>query len=262
MYQRPNAPRTIGGVLDDSFRLYRATVRDWWLPSLLLALLSSAGAIFLTLRIGLRATPADLFAFYRSPPMLLALLVRIVLSVWFYMTVLAAIAAAAVGEEHSVRDAFGKGLRVTPFAIVAGILYGLAVLAGCVLLLIPGLYVLGRLQFWPVALVVGRPRPVDALAGSWRMVKGYWWRTVTILSVLLFMLLAMFLLIGFTAGLLVVVMRPNPTAAVIAAQGIAGLLNVVITPVFPAAAVATYLDLRLRAEGGDLESRVRDLKPG
>ena len=262
MYQRPSAPRTIGGVLDDSLRLYRASARDWWLPSLLLALISTAAAIYYVLRLGARPTPADMFALYRSPALVLGMLVRIVIAIWLYMTMLASMAATATGEALAVAGAFGKGLRLLPAAVLATILSVLAVGAGVVALVIPGLYVLGRLYFWPAALSIDRPDALGALGASWRMVKGHWWRTAAILTVLTFMLFAMFLVVGFVAGLMAAVARPTALSAIVVIQGVTGVLNVVIAPLFPAAAVATYLDLRLRAEGGDLEARVQDLKPG
>jgi hypothetical protein len=261
MYQRPSAPRTIGGVLDDSFRLYRESARDWWLPSLLLAVISAAAAVYLTLRLGVGATPAMVFSVYKAPPMLLMLLVRIVVATWLFMTMFAVIMATATNETLSRGEAFRKALRLVPSALGTGILYGLACVVGLILLIVPGLYVMTRLQLWPAALTLGRTNPFDALGSSWQMVKGHWWRTVTILAVLTFMLIAMLFLVGFIAGLLFVVLRPTSLSAIVATQAVASLINIVLTPVFPAAIVATYLDLRLRAEGADLEARVRDLKP-
>ena len=262
MYQRPSAPRTIGGVLDDSFRLYRSSARDWWLPSLLLAVISAIAATYVTLRLGIQPKPADMLAVYKEPAMLLSLLARIVVAAWLWMTITTVITATASGETLSRGEAFRKALRLVPSTVGAAILYCLACGAGLVLLIIPGLYLMTRLQFWPVALTLGTTSPTDALGSSWRMVKGHWWRTVTILTVLTFMLIAMFLLVSFIAGLLLVATGSNPLTAIVATQGIVNLINVAITPVFPAAMVATYLDLQLRAEGADLEARVRDLKPG
>ena len=42
MYQKPAVPRSIGGVLDDSLQLYKASLPSCWLPALLVSLVTGA----------------------------------------------------------------------------------------------------------------------------------------------------------------------------------------------------------------------------
>ncbi|MBS0395714.1 MAG: hypothetical protein JSR54_13920, partial [Proteobacteria bacterium] len=61
MYQKPTAPQTIGDVLDDSFRLYRATLRLWLLPSVVMAVVSGAFSVYMLMQLGpVMARPTDL----------------------------------------------------------------------------------------------------------------------------------------------------------------------------------------------------------
>src|ERR1700722_7477393 len=46
MYQKPTVPQSIGGVLDDTLQLYKASFASCWLPALLTALIAGAFSYF------------------------------------------------------------------------------------------------------------------------------------------------------------------------------------------------------------------------
>jgi len=144
MYQRPDRPRTIGGVLDDAVRLYRVSARYWWLPSLLLALLATAAESYYALQIGPRPTPGSMMALYKSPQMILTFGIRMLLTVYLYMVMQVSMAAIATGADLPLAGAFRKALRLLPATILGTIASLLASLVGLVLLIIPGVYVFGR----------------------------------------------------------------------------------------------------------------------
>jgi hypothetical protein len=261
MYQRPGAPSTIGGIIDDSIRLYKATIRTWWLPSLLLSALSIAVTILMFLRLGATPSPADMLKLLRLPIVWAVYPLMMVLSVWMYMVMIANMTATVGGEQLSLAGGFARGLRSLPAALAATILFFLCFVVGTVLLIVPGIYAFGRLQYWPAALFAEDAGPVQALGSSWRLVKGNWWRAMTIFSVLLIMVIVLSMVITFVAGITVAVAHLDAASALIGVQALSNVANILIVPVFPAALVATYGDLKLRRDGGDLEARVQDLKP-
>ncbi len=75
----------------------------------------------------------------------------------------------------------GQGSRLVTINLVnfflASILYLLIVLAGILLLIIPGIYFAVRLYLYPNAIVVDRKGPLESLKRSWKVTKGKWWLT-------------------------------------------------------------------------------------
>jgi uncharacterized BrkB/YihY/UPF0761 family membrane protein len=133
--------------------------------------------------------------------------------------------------------------------------------ATLILLVIPGLYVLGRWAYWVVALVDERASGASALNTSWRLVHGHWWRASTILGVLFILVIVLGLLVAIIAGILVAIFRPTVATIQLDTLLISAALNIFFIPLFPAALVTTYLDLKLRAGGGDLAARISNLQP-
>ncbi|MBS0375648.1 MAG: hypothetical protein JSR73_13805 [Proteobacteria bacterium] len=260
MYQRPSAPRPIGGVLDDSFRLYRASFGAWWLPSLLSVIAAALLQGAVMLKAG-RATVGvlELSKFINSPGMALLAIASWFTQLWSYFAIFAAVAAVHGGAAPTAAIGLRPGLRVVPAAVLAGLLYLLAVMGGTLLLIIPGIYVFGRLQFWPVSLVEDRASPMESLRASWRAVHGHWWRTAIILTVLLIILIVLVMVGGILAGVLAAAGALDRTGLVIATEVFEIAAGFLTGALFPAALIVTYADLKLRREGGDLEARLKEL---
>lgn len=90
----------------------------------------------------------------------------------------------ARGEHPSVGKALSDGIRVLPVVSLAVLLYTLAIIAGTLALIIPGIFLAVRLYFAAQAAVVDDAHGVEALRRSWRLVEDSWWRTFGILIVL------------------------------------------------------------------------------
>ena len=80
-------------------------------------------------------------------------------------------------------------------AIVGGILYGLAVLVGSVLLVVPGIIAYVALSFTLLYIATEDQNAVAALASSWHTTRGHWLRLFLLLTVV-------FGLLGLTQGVL------------------------------------------------------------
>jgi hypothetical protein len=98
------------------------------------------------------------------------------------------------------------------------------------------------------------------LSYSYRTVRGHWWRTAGLLTIIGVMLLAFAVLVALFTTL---PMFMNPQAAFdLAAVSwyidyiLSPLLSGVFTPLWCALFMAAFFDLKLRHEGGDLAARI------
>jgi hypothetical protein len=68
-----------------------------------------------------------------------------------------------------------RSLAVGPVYLMASVLYGIAVLAGTVVLILPGIYVAVRLAFFGQILASRRATAFNALSASASLSAGVWW---------------------------------------------------------------------------------------
>jgi hypothetical protein len=270
MYQKPTVPRSIGGVLDDTLQLYKASFASCWLPALLTGLVSGAFTYFVLavpITSGLPQANPLLAAMDRyknlGPAYNVGNIAVSVVTLLLSGMMIANIAAVSRGETPAFGTALSLSLRRLLAMIGATILFGLAVGVGFVLLLIPGIYLAVRLQLFLVPLIIEPQGPAASLGTSWRLVGGNWWRALTVVTVLFVILLVLELLLGALTGAVGVFIggRPIDTAHMIAKVSLATLaigavVRVFTAPLICAVGVALYHDLLLRKGGGDLEARL------
>lgn len=116
----------------------------------------------------------------------------------------------------STREALGFGFRWLPAVLGVSIVCGVAVFAGIIAFIVPGIYLLVRWAMVLPAMLVEDGRPFAALERSAELVRGRWW---TVFGLLL-------------AGYLI----PAVVAAVVQ-QGILGLSGLATAPRTPEALV-------------------------
>jgi hypothetical protein len=266
MYSRPTAPLTIGSVIDDAIKIYLASFRRIWPIALWASLI--AGAFGLVLGLYLLNTlhaisgPAVLRA-YMNPTVSLLYLVQIVLTIAFYGALIAAQDAATGGNPPLTNgEAIALGFHRLGRAVGAGLLLWIVIAVGLVLLVIPGIYFMLALCLSPVAMFVDDAGAVQSLEISRSLVKGHWWRTFTIFSVALVVMMVLAMVIGVVIGGFAFIWRRDPVGTQIASQLVGIVANVFILPMMPAILIAIYRDLKLRREGGDLAARVGALAKG
>jgi hypothetical protein len=264
MYQQPTAPRSVGGVLDDAIRLFIRTVRYWWLPGLLIAAVSGLIQIYIAAAAGgARQTPQQMLAMLSSPSIWLAYLLLLFGSVYFYLVMYASINAVAGGHEPALGEGYAIAWRAMPRQILAGIMMMLATVGGLILLVLPGIWIAVGMCLSPVVIVAEQPTASKALARSWHLVKGNWWRTfgvIVIAGILLVVLqwvVVMLVTVGF--GLAAAGSKPDIAVITITLQLAVAVVRFITAGLLPAATVALYRDLRLRRDGDDLEARVSGL---
>lgn len=273
MYTLPAKPEPIGIVLDDAIELYRSSFRCCWPISLVGTILITAlqlrayaglpdvsftgqSARQLLTDIGqsfLHLNRGGSFAFLNT---LLVLVIELVL----YGALFAQMHHVAVhGRGLSSMDAWVVGLRRLPGLVVAAFIWTVAIGFGMVFLLVPGIYLWGKLEFWIAAAFVDDVGSIGGLGRSWELTRGNWWRSVTGLSVAMLLMVVLGTATEVAAALSLTVVS-DLTTLLLVAQLIQGVAAIFVRPMLPAAALAIYYDMKLRRDGEDLLTRAKSLQ--
>ena len=155
--------------------------------------------------------------------------------------------ALARGEEPTVGGALrSASTRLLP-AVAAVVVYSLAVAAGLLALVVPGVWLAVRWYFCAQAAVVDGLGPADALRRSAQVVEGRWWRTFGVL-------LAFGLLVAVFGAVAGAAIRPIENGAIYTSAQVllqAGLLS--LTAIF---GTLLFFDSRARVATPFLPPRI------
>lgn len=252
MYTKPVSPQPIGGVLDSGFSLYRHSLKGTFVFAFLSALVSApAGRI-------VQPAPGEPIDFGLLG---VVWIVTLVLSVLLWTPIVAKIDAVQHGEELTAGDAVAVSLRRFPVVLGVVVLFSLAVGVGFALFLIPGIYLVVAFVFAPVAAITERKGVLDSFKYSFELVRGRWWRTAVLLTIIGIVGIVLYVLVGVVIGVIVAV---GGFAQIDALEGvpwqvdfvIAPLIAALMTPLFYALLMAVFADSKLRYEGADIAERI------
>jgi hypothetical protein len=252
MYQQPNSPQSIGGVLDSGFKLYREALPQAYLLAALAALATTP--VNLLQPYFVRGGVTGLIGARGLILVAVALVAAVV-----FAALIARIDAVARGASMSFGGALSVGLQRLAAMILSGLAFGIVAFIGFCLLIIPGLIVVIWLVFAPFGVVIERRGPIASLSYSRAIVRGHWWRTAALLTVLGIVLMVVYIL--FAVGVSIALIS-DPVAAQAGEVPwyvtliIGPVLQAVIAPLWYALMLAIFYDLRLRHEGGDLAARI------
>ena len=252
MYQQPNAPQSIGGVLDNGFRLYRESLSQAYLLAAIAALVMAP--VNLLQPYFVRTGVSGLI----GTPGLLLVAVGLAAAL-VYGALISRIDAVARGASLSLPQALLVGLQRMGPMILSGLGAVIIVVIGLCLFVVPGLIFMIWFFFAPFALVIERRGPIDSLSYSHAIVRGHWWRTAALLTIMGIVLSVVYFLFGLGVSIAVI---SDPVAA--AAGEVPWYVTLVVGPALAALIgpltyalmLAIYYDLRLRHEGGDLAARI------
>ena len=256
-------PATSGTSADDTelaletFRITGVTSLVQLGPSLLLSLVSTilTGLLIMTVSrsvLGRIATPGEVWARVRpriwpliGQSMVIGVisLVAALFSLGLFVTIVAAIISALDGDPNLT-------------AIMVGVLV-LFILT--LVFIIVAVYLTIRLSFSSAALILENVGVWEGMRRSWQLTKGSFWR---VLGILLLALLITSLLIMFVSGALSIVggvaigVGQGPYAIAMAVTSfLSSVLQAAVLPFTSAVVALTYIDLRMRKEGLDVELR-------
>jgi hypothetical protein len=109
--------------------------------------------------------------------------------------------------ERSVGDVLGEAARLTPAMFGLKLLVGIATLGGLLLLILPGLYLTGRLAPAVPAMVGERLGVLDSLRRGWALGEGQVWRILGFILLLVLAGLGAILLLSAVAAAAGLVLR-------------------------------------------------------
>jgi hypothetical protein len=261
-YELPAAPLSIGGVLDSAIRLYRDSMRRSWVLALLYSVALAVFGLVWAFTLGdvvgpAKPDPRKVFATMFSPVVLAAVAIGTVVSFVFYGALMKTLSAWAQGNQSlPIGTAIGIGLRRLPAVILGCIINGLAITIGLFLLIVPGVYVFGKLPLWMAAVFVDDVGAMESLRRSWRLTRGRWWRGAAIITVAVIMIYVFALAFGLLATAINALVHLGFTGSQVISQLFAVASNMIVLPMFASILIVMYHDFKLRDEGGDLAARM------
>lgn len=253
MFQQPTAPASIGGVLDNGFKLFSACFTSVFGLAFLSGLVNQLTSFVL-----LNDTDPNTGLPQLGATLIMAYLVSVFLSMWLYAAIVARIHAIFTGQPMAIGESLSFGLtRLLPLVLWL-IVYFVALIVGIILLIVPGMILGVSLAFASYAVVIERTGAIESLKASHRLVWGHWWRTAALLTIAGFILFVVYLLVAFVAGI-TIALDPallTSTGFTIADTIVTPLLTGLVTPLFYALTMSAYYDLKLRRSGDDLAARI------
>jgi hypothetical protein len=267
---QPAQPQSIGGVLDTTFQLFKASVVRLIPLSLLMVVAGSPSSIYILTQ-GASSNPADPFGMLgmmSRPGYWLSALAGMLGTVWMMSAAYLKIGAIGAGGDLGLGPALQKAVTRLPSVALMMILFGFAVGIGMVLLIVPGLILMVSLALCFNPALFEDKGPFESLSESHRLVWGNWWRTAAILTVGFIVLIVIYMLAGLIIGVVMPLAVLGGAAgenflmtSMISGMLIGTLVSLLVTPFYISLAIATYWDLKLRKDGADLAARVGALNP-
>lgn len=253
----PSRPQSIAEVLDLGFRIFRASLIRC-LPYGVLSMLASQLVSIYTIASG--RPPGSMTT---DPVLGVWFAVGLLLSLIFNTTLVLRQAAIVSGNRTDTATELRVALRRLPELIAMAILTLLALGVGSALLILPGVYLMIGLVFTWQALLLVPLSPLKAMRYSLRLTRGYWWRTLLILTVAVAVLLV-FYAAGLAVAMIVMPFAGGADVALVTSISSAVIvaMNVVGAPFLWALMLAAFGDLQARTEGVDLERRMAEVAPG
>ena len=258
---RPAQPQSIGGVLDTSFQLYKASVTKVLLLSLLMTIGSLLPTIYLMVKgTGFATNPLFMLAAMQDPQYWLVNLLTALISLVALGAMYLKMDAIGAGTDMGLGEALQLSLGRLLILFFTMVLLMIMVSVGMLLLLIPGLILMVSLLLSFNLAVNERKGPIDSLVGSHKLVWGSWWRTTAILTVGFIVVIVIYLGLGMLTGIVMPIVglrSADPLMfAMISTLIVSGLVGLFVTPFYVALLLSLYWDLKLRKEGGDLAARI------
>lgn len=238
----PGRPQSIAEVLDGAFKIFSVSLLKVLPYGMLGTLAGQLGNIY-NLATGRpigRSLPRD-------PTSWLVFAMSLVVSVALWVAVLVRQRAIAQGAPVAMRAELAAVLhRLLPLLLFI-LVDALAVCAGLVLLVIPGVYIGIALSMGVPALALENQGPIAAMRSSLRLVRGYWWRTFAIFLASTAIVIVFYVLGGVFAAIVAQFERGADVAVITATSTVVVIsLGAVSTPFFAATTLAIFGDLRVR----------------
>lgn len=233
-------PRRASEIIDAAVQLYRHNARSMIAIG---ALVQIPALILRTITLAVFGTTPD-----GMPNNVLASATLSLVEGVFLLFASAALTVAASrayhGEHLAVRESYATAATRLGSYVVAAVLAGILFVVGIVLLIIPGLYFLAKYGLSSTIAVLEARSGTSAMARAAKLSDDR--KRHVLAAIAAAWLIYIAVLIG--AGLLSTII---PTVSAYTVLG--AIVTIFAFPLVPLALVVTYYDLRIRAEGYDIE---------
>jgi len=261
-------PLALGEILDRTFTLYRGYFVLFLgisaIPRSLLLLLNVAQT-FLLIPLGFGGigprAPAPTEAMMRGLMAFMALaslsfIVGLLVILLTQGATVIAVSELYLGRTITIADSFRRVRGELGTLLGLLILSGLAIIAGCIFLIIPGIYLMCRLLVGVPAALAEKLGPTEAFERSFSLTSNNAGRAFVILLLYfaIFMGAALLFVVPFDIGMFASRGNPSMTmfwTAMVQVGGFAA--SVFVTPILTIASAVFYYDLRVRKEAFDLQ---------
>lgn len=261
-------PLTLGEILDRTFSLYRRNfllfVGITAIPQLLVLALRLLQTLVLTAprltthRLPRTSVPADVSSSFLTFAILgvIGLFVYVIAYLFAQGGTVFAVSDLYLGRPTTIGASLGRmrGQLGALFGVV--LLSGLAVVAGFICLIIPGIYVACRLLTCVPAALLEDLGPIDSLERSFSLTKGFAGRSFLIYLLYLVLLYgAIFLFaLPFSVAMVLAAKHPETMPMWLSLTHVGEFIaNVLVGPILTIATAVFYYDLRVRKEAFDLQ---------
>jgi glycerophosphoryl diester phosphodiesterase family protein len=261
-------PLSIGEILDAGFRLMRqrfgtllACVLVPMVPLSIVGTIVIASTVDGAFDVNATTTTSDtgtMLAGYGADLLLEGAAAALAVAACFKV-----ISAAYLGERATAGSSLRYGLsRFLPLMVAyVAIWVPIIVVAAFGRLILPLALAVFLAVKWSVAfpaVVAERAGPLKAMRRSWQLTKGFWWRTFATLLVI--GLLALVIWVALIVGLTAAIASGSDMSELAYAATVTAMTVIafaIIYPLVSAILTVIYYDLRVRAEGFDLELLAR-----
>jgi hypothetical protein len=255
MFNMASQPQTIGQTLDNGFKLFFSGFKRCFLLSLLASLVLVLPYV-LTEPPSAAGQPST-FNWATLREFILVLLLAWLVYLWLQAAMLFRLGRIARSADPTLTDAVVHGFKCLWPILASVILYAICVFFGLIALIIPGIFLSLSLYLSMPAIVLDGLSPVQALKNSHNLVWGNWWRTSTVFAIPVFLIIIMYMALGFVSGFLIAIgYNLDLGTFQMVMHLFQAAVNALFIPLLYAITIVQYHDLKLRREGGDLEARL------
>lgn len=197
--------------------------------------------------------------------MIAYMIVMIVLGITIYGGMIKYYGDLAKGGSPTIAGSLKRGFSKIFPILFATIIYLIAVMIGSILLLIPGIILMLSMSLYTVAIILDNKGFFESIKFSHSLVWGNWWRTLTIFTVPLLLMMGLYFILMIIIGANITMIAGVSTGGLDQAAFMQTMLwftlgsavvNALVYPLLYAVTVVLYHDLKLRKGGGDLEARL------
>jgi hypothetical protein len=248
-------PLSIGEILDRMFTLYRRHFVLFTGIAALPQLVNLAFNLGRTLFLNSPSTRPS-FGIIGGLTFVAILLVAFVTTLFAQAATILAVSDLYLGRPVTISNCLRKAWAEIGTVFVIGILNGLAVLAGFIALIVPGIYIACRLSVSVPAALIEQRSAQEGLSRSWNLTRDNAGRAFVLFLLYFVIAMAGGMLITLPFGIATVIYKNDPGML----RGLTALtqvgnavLNVIIEPILLIATSVFYFDLRVRKEAFDLQ---------